>query len=206
MENRKEIIGATYLFQGEKQAVDSIKLNNPVTFHKGEIIYDENQFRKCIGIVLSGKAKACTLGSDGILSYFVTGSVFGAAALFGENKDYISRIEAVKDCVVQFIEQEALTDIFKKFPGVAVNYISFLSSRVRFLNQRLSIMMRDGAEGKIYAFLVKHKETYGEDYGGKMTGLAASLGIGRTTLYRGIENLENRKLIVRKDGKIKVIL
>lgn len=201
MEKRREILADTYLFRGAEQAAQEIELSEAVTFLKGETIYSENQFRRSIGVVLSGLAKAVPLGGDGVLSYFHEGGVFGAAALFGENKEYISRIEAVKPCKVQFIEEEKLVRIFERYPEVAINYISFLSSRIRFLNEKLSIMMRDGAEGRLYAFLLKNG-----GYEGKMAGLSRILCMGRTTLYRELEKLCEKQLIVREDGKIKVIV
>ncbi|MEE0945585.1 MAG: Crp/Fnr family transcriptional regulator [Acutalibacteraceae bacterium] len=199
----KEILGNCYLFKSAENAFDEIRLSKPVCFQRGEIIYDRHRFSNSLGIVLSGKAKALSLGSEGLLSYFTVGSVFGAAALFGQNSEYISRIEAVKDCTVQFIEQETLTDIFARFPIVAVNYISFLSSRIRFLNEKLSVLMQDDAQSRLYSFLYKLGD---EGYCGKMTELSKTLCIGRTTLYRTMENLEQNNLIVREDERIKVIL
>jgi CRP-like cAMP-binding protein len=201
MEKRREILASTYLFKGAEKSAFDIELSEPVDFLKGQTIYSENQFSKSIGVVLSGLAKALPVGGEGVLSYFREGSVFGAAAVFSDNKEYISRIEAVKPCKIQFIEEEKLSEIFKTHPQVAVNYISFLSTRIRFLNEKLSIMMRDGAESRLYAFLLKNG-----GYDGKMTGLANTLCMGRTTLYRTLENLEQKQLIVRQDGKIKVIL
>lgn len=201
MEKRREILASTYLFREAEDAAENMELSEPVSFLKGETIYSEKHFQRSIGIVLSGSAKAIPLGGDGVLSYFREGSVFGAAAVFGDDKEYISKIEAVKPCKIQFIEEERLSRVFRQYPKVAVNYISFLSSRIRFLNEKLSIMMRDGAEGKLYAYLLKNG-----GYEGKMTGLADTLYMGRTTLYRELANLEQKKLIVREDGKIKVIL
>lgn len=201
MEKRREILASTYLFRNVPAAAENIELSEPVTFLKGETVYSEKQFRRSIGVVLSGMAKAVPLGGDGVLAYFCEGSVFGAAAVFGDDKEYISRIEAVKPCKMQFIEEERLSSIFEQYPQVAVNYISFLSSRIRFLNEKLSIMMREGAEGRLYAFLLKNG-----GYEGKMTGLADILCMGRTTLYRELDKLCAKKLIVREDGKIKVIL
>lgn len=201
MEKRREILASTYLFCGAEEAAFGMELSEPVTFLKGETIYSEKQFKRCIGVVLSGSAKALPIGGEGVLSYFREGSVFGAAAVFGDNEEYISRIEAVKPCKIQFIEEERLSRLFEGYPKVAVNYISFLSSRIRFLNEKLSIMMHDGAEGRLYAFLLKNG-----GYDGKMTGLSRILCMGRTTLYRELANLEQKQLIVREDGKIKVIL
>ena len=201
--NCKEILYKTYLFKDTENVLDSVTLSEPVTFKKGEIIYDENRFLKGIGIVLSGEARAVSLNGDVPLSYFGQGKVFGAAAIFGDNKEYISRIEAVSDCAVQFIEQETLTKLFRADEQIAVNYISFLSSKIRFLNGKLSVMMQEGVDGKLYAYLNKLGD---EGYSGKMTELSKILCIGRTSLYRSLENLEQNNLIVRKDGKIKVIL
>lgn len=201
MENRRQILASTYLFRDVQQAAFDMELSDPVAFSKGETIYSEKHFKRCIGVVLSGSAKALPIGGDGVLSYFSEGSVFGAAAVFGENEQYISRIEAVKPCKIQFIEEHRLRYIFEHYPKTAVNYISFLSSRIRFLNERLSIMMRDSAEGRLYAFLLKNG-----GYDGSMTGLADILCMGRTTLYRELAALEQKQLIVRQDGKIKVIL
>ena len=201
MEDARKVLSQTYLFKGVGEAAEKIELGEPVCFAKGETIYSENKFRRCIGVVLSGSAKALSVGGEGVLSHFSEGGMFGAAAVFGEAEEYISRIVAVKPCTVQFITEEALGKCFKAYPELAVNYITFLSSRIRFLNEKLSIMMREGAEGRLYAFLLKNG-----GYEGKMTGLANSLCMGRTTLYRELANLEQKKLIVREDGRIKVIL
>ena len=38
-----------------------------------------------------------------------------------------------------------------------------------------------------------------------MTRLASTLNMGRTSLYRALESLEKKNLILRKDGKLEVI-
>ncbi len=196
-----EIIAETYLFRNVKAAAYNSNFSAPVSFKKGEVIYDENNFKKCIGIVLSGKARAVPLSGEGVLSCFERGDVFGAAAIFSDSDEYISRIEAVKDCTIQFIDEALLISIFGKYPAVAANYISFLSTRIRFLNQKLSIMMNGGAEARLYEFLLNN-----DGYSGNMTALAKTLCIGRTSLYRCMEILEHKKLISRGCGEIKVIL
>ena len=87
MEKRREILASTYLFKGAEKSAFDIELSEPVDFLKGQTIYSENQFSRSIGIVLSGLAKALPLGGEGVLSYFSEGSVFGAAAVFSDNKE-----------------------------------------------------------------------------------------------------------------------
>lgn len=200
MEKYREALLETYLFKNNRSAVEDLEINSPVTFNKGDTVYDKKEFRNCIGVVLSGSLKAYPLEATGTLTTFGKGSIFGAAALFSESENYISRIEASTSSEVLFIEETSLRDNFKKHPEVAVNFMSFLTDRIRFLNERLALMMRGGAEGKLYDFLCKNG-----GYEGKMTGLASLLCMGRTSLYRSLENLEHKKMIIREDNKIKVI-
>lgn len=201
MDEIKDVLKDIFLFKNADEAVEKTEFSAPKTFVKGEEIYNADTFEKSIGVIIKGKAKATTLSGDVFLTRFGRGDLFGAAAVFGDNKEYISKIVADSDCTVQFIEQEKLSFLFEKYPIVSINYISFLSSKIRFLNEKLAIMMQDGVEGRIYAYLLKN-----DGYEGKMTALADTLCIGRTSLYRSLEALENKNLIVRNDGKIKVIL
>ena len=200
MRDYKKILANTYLFKNNNEAVEEINLSATVTFNKGDTVYDKKDFKRSVGIVLSGNLKALPLEASGTLTHFGEGNIFGAAALFSEKENYISRIEAVTCSEVLFIEEKALREIFKKYPDVAVNFMSFLTDRIRFLNERLALMMHGGAEGKLYDFLYQNG-----GYEGKMTGLASLLCIGRTSLYRALDNLEHKKMIVRQDNKINVI-
>ncbi len=199
MKDYKEILKNTYLFKNTN-AVDQINLFPPVMFNKGDTVYDKKDFKRSIGIVLSGKLKALPLEAEGTLTCFGEGDIFGAAVIFSDSENYVSRIEAATDSRVLFINEQNLREIFKKYPDVAVNFMSFLTDRIRFLNGRLALMMHGGAEGKLYDFLCQNG-----GYNGKMTDLASLLCMGRTSLYRALSNLEHKKLIIRQDNKIKVI-
>lgn len=201
MDEVKEMLQKIFLFKNAQEAVLKTRFSLPKSFKKGQVIYSHDNFLRSIGVMLSGKAKATGTEGEGLLNRFEKGSVFGAAAVFGNNTEYISMIIAESDCRVQFIEQEVLEGLFESYPQISVNYISFLSSKIRFLNEKLAIMMQDDTCGRLYQFLLKN-----DGYSGKMTALADMLCIGRTSLYRSIEELTNKNLIVRNDGKIKVIL
>ena len=200
MEDSK-IMESIFLFKNAEKAVEETVFSKPKSYKKGQVIYCRETFENSIGVLLSGKAKATTATNDGLLTRFGKGDVFGVAAVFGAKEEYISTIVAESDCVVQFIEQDVLTMLFEKYPVISVNYIAFLSSKIRFLNEKLSIMMQDRAQARLYEYLLKN-----DGYSGKMTALANILCMGRTSLYRRVEALEQKQLIVRDDGKIKVIL
>ena len=176
-------------------------------YGRGELIYDGADCPRALGVLLRGRAEAVSPAREtAVLSTFGPGAVFGAAALFGMEQPYVSRIRALTDCTVQFLPEEMLKRLFLRYPRTAVNYIAFLSSRVRLLNGKIAVLEQNDAEGRLYRYLT---ENCGED--GRLKGrmsmksLAATLNMGRTSLYRAMGSLENKKLIVRRDGKMEVV-
>ena len=61
MDKTLEILRQTFLFKGIENALDTAALPTPVSFKKGETIYGETDFRRALGILVSGKAKATPL-------------------------------------------------------------------------------------------------------------------------------------------------
>ncbi len=207
MDKTLEILRQVFLFNGIEDVLDSAVLPKPVSFKKGDVIYGETDFRRALGILLSGKAKATPLSNDTtVLNVFTPGAVFGAAAVFSDDGEYVSRISAENDCKVLFLDEGALSALFTAYPRAAVNYISFLSQRIRFLNGKLSLFAKNDAAGRVYEFLLKNSDSLGNvTYTGSMALLARNLSLGRTSLYRALDTLEHQNLIVREDGKIKVL-
>ena len=185
-----------FLFKGLDKAETAMiisALPSPEKFGKGEEIYNYSKFNKAIGIILSGKAEAI----DGSLlkRSFVKGDVFGAAALFGNEDSYISRIIAKSELQIQFIDEDILKEIFKKYPDTAINYIEFLSQRVRFLNRRINLFSQKSAAAKLYQFLSENADENNTYIADNMSKLAALTSIGRTSLYRAVDELTEAKMI-----------
>ena len=178
-----------------------------VNFKKGEVIYSADKFSNSLGFICSGKAFAVTNNGQGVfMKSFESGTCFGAAAIFGSGKKYVSTVIAKTDTTVLFINEELLNKIFLNYPKTAVNYISFLSDKVRFLNKKLSVLSCSNAEDTVLKYL--SSVTDGENCAlipKNMTLLSKMLGIGRATLYRTLDNLETSGRILRENNKIKVI-
>jgi len=207
MNKTASFISSCFLFRGLEDAITEIDLPRPVKYVKGQLIYGETDFRRALGILVSGKAKAMpSSGSNAVLNVFLPGAVFGAAAVFSGDEVYVSRISAVTDCKVVFLGEEELTRLFAKHPTAAVNYITFLSQKIRFLNGKLALFTQNDTESRVYVFLASNCSCEGEcTYTGSMAALARNLGVGRTSLYRALESLEHKKLIAREGRKIKVL-
>lgn len=187
---------------GEQKAEILNELPQQACFNKGEVIFDEKTYRKAIGIILSGRAAAfCGRVTQ---RTFAEGDVFGAAAVFGESGCYVSKIVAKTETRVLFVDESVLRELFVKYPQTAVNYITFLSDRVRFLNKKISQLGSKTARDKLYAFLSANADS-GEYSLTNMKQLANLTGIGRTSLYRALSELEDEGKIEKTENKVKVI-
>ncbi|MCQ2477930.1 MAG: Crp/Fnr family transcriptional regulator [Clostridia bacterium] len=196
------IINNLFLFNGVPGAVKLIDTKSIKSYKKGDTVYNSEEYEKAIGIVISGKLTALPINSDNaMLKTFNKGDVFGAAAVFGESENYISRIYANTNCKVLFISEEVLKKLFAKYPAVAENYIKFLSAKIRFLNKKISLFTADGVESKVYAYLIENGNCQTINY----SSMARTLSIGRTSLYRALQNLESKKLIIKNEKGIEIL-
>ncbi len=194
-----------FLFDGltDEQKTTAIELlPDEQSFKKGDIIYCPESFKKAMGVLLCGSAAA--VSGNMLKRSFCEGDVFGAAALFGGNDTYISEIVADSKAVVQFIPEDVMGGLFEKYPIITRNYIAFLSDRVRFLNEKINHLSRPDADSKLLSFLVTAANKSGYVYVDNMSQLSKMLGIGRTSLYRSLGELEGKGLIEREENIIRV--
>lgn len=203
-------IGTLFLFDGlsEQQKSEILSsLSEPVHFSKGEVIYATDRFDKAIGFLLSGSAYAIADNSNRVvMRKFAPGMCFGAAALFGCSENYVSTVTAKTDTDIQFLHEEEIRNLFLRYPKTAVNYISFLSDKIRFLNARLSVLSCGNAEKTVYQYLLSVTDESGTAQLPKsMTLLSKMLGLGRASLYRALGSLEKSGFIKRENNQIKVI-
>ena len=207
MAEREVKLSELFLFDGVQEALTEVEEAKIATYHRGELIYDGVDCPRALGVLLRGRAEAVSPAREtAVLSTFGPGAVFGAAALFGMEQHYVSRIRAVTDCTVQFLPEELLERLFLRYPRTAVNYIAFLSSRVRLLNGKIAVLEQNDVEGRLYRYLTESCDENGHlPERLTMTRLAATLNMGRTSLYRAVESLKKKNLIVRRDGKLEVM-
>lgn len=195
-----------FLFEGlsGKQTIEILStLPEKVTFQKGDTIYSTDIYERAMGILLDGKATA--FQGNMIKRTFSSGDVFGVAAMFGNDDDYISVITAGCTCTVQFIPEKQIKDIFEKYPKTALNYIAFLSDRVRFLNKKIEQLSRPDTLSKLLSFLKGNADENGIVEVKNMSALSKMVGIGRTSLYRDLDELEQKGFITKQNNIIRVM-
>ena len=169
-------------------------------FPAGASIYQPNQFRRSLGILLSGQVRVTK--SPLTVSTLEPSALFGAAALYNDAPDYASTLIALSPCTALLITQELLDTLLGEQPVLRQNYLRYLSGRIRFLSARLQSLAAGGAEGKLCRYLLANLEN------GTLvcpaTELAHRLGISRASLYRAFEALEASGLIQRHGKTITV--
>ena len=139
MNDHAALLRQHFLFQGAEELLSDALALGAERFSRGETICDPATAERALGIVLEGRAEAVAPTRErAVLAAFGPGDTFGAAALFG-GEGYVSRIRAVTGCTVLLLPEALLRQWFARCPRMAVNYIAFLSGRVRFLNGKIAI-------------------------------------------------------------------
>lgn len=171
---------------------------------KGEELY------RCgaLGIIKSGNATVKRNNETGnSVNMRTIGSceLFGAASVFGDWREGSSSIKALENCEVYYINESEFQNLLLKYPTVSLNYISYLSDKIRFLNRRIDALAAGSTQNKLYEYLVSVSNSGRAVLNISMSELARRLKIGRSSLYRDIDSLEQSGLI-KRDGQIFKIL
>lgn len=198
-----------FLFEGlsptEKSRCWDIDGGEEEAFAKDEVIYDSDRAKRALALVLEGSVRV--LHGRVVMNELHAGDVFGAAALFGEEDPFPTTVAARTDCRVLFIPQTTVSAWMAAVPRVGENYIRFLSDRIRFLNRRLATLTAGHTDGKLWRYLLAHRDENGIVHlTGGIGELAKALNMGRSSLYRGLDALAADGKIARHGKEIKIIL
>ena len=196
-----------FLFQGLEAAErDALLQTAPPAeeFPKGAVIYSTGQFRRAIGVVIRGTVVASRAAT--VLNRMGPGGVFGAAALYGQQTAYVTEVTAATACEIRFFDEELLQRWMREDYRLAENYIGFLSDRIRFLNRRIAAFTAGEAGQRLLVYLHQHADDAGAvTLPRSMTELAHMLDMGRSSLYRSLDELVADGQI-RREGKLIYIL
>lgn len=171
----------------------------------GEEIYSAENFRKAVGIVIDGTVVAQSSENGGVTMRLLSGGeCFGVAAVFSGAGRYVSYISAKTDCRILFIPEEVISESIRNIPLFAQNYISFLTTRIQYLNTLVDAYSSPNVEMRLARYIVAYVGGSEVPFDFNMTALSKSLGIGRASLYRALDELESDGLIKREKGRITV--
>lgn len=177
-------------------------------FEKGEAVMTEENFVRCIIVILKGSAAVCKIGADGrrtVINLLRRGDVFGMATLFYE-QEFPSEIIAEEPCRMAIFPKELVEEAFSTSPEFAKAYVTLLSQKIHFLNSRIGTFAEGEAPQRLLRWLAAIS-------GGKtefclpcsMLRAAETIGVGRASLYRAMDALAEEG-VLKRSGKSIVIL
>ena len=205
------VLSACFLFRGiSEKALFSLiaQLEAPQTFRKGETVYEPASFCHALALVLEGELRVVS-DADGrkhaILNTLSAGDICGVTAVFGEGETFVTEVYATQDAAVVFITQAQLSAWFSCYPQLAENYICFLTDRIRFLNRRITTYTGGQADERLWHFLCERADAEGiVRFSGSLCDLARALDVGRSSLYRSLDRLEEAGRLSRNGKHIQL--
>ena len=201
---QRSVVAGSFLLEGVEPPEDFLRQLQPIRFQPGEEIYSAQRFRSAIAILLSGSAQV--RGHSGVLMNLLgPGDCFGVAALFHPVEEYVTTVSARTAVSLVFITDKELMDLFRRCPQCAVNYISFLSRRICFLNRRIESFTAPSALAGLGLWLLEQEHEGEVKVLQGYTRLAQLLNIGRASLYRSLDLLVERGAITRQERTIRIL-
>ncbi len=175
---------------------------NILRFQRGELVMSEEKNCHTVGFVLSGECEV-RRGKEGLLlNTLKLGDSFGILSVFLENDNFPTEIFARKNTAVLFFAKEDILSMINLYPEISLNIIKFLSERVGFLNKKIAEFSAGSAADKTAAFLLSEYKKSGDCFSLNCKRASEALGLGRASVYRALDSLENEGIISFVDKKI----
>ncbi len=208
-ESKELILRKTDIFANmSEQTEKTLCAMDEAVFSAGETIVDAENFDsfRGLGVLLSGKACVYGKGSEKpvLLNRLGAADVFGAATVFFSEEEAVSTVSAKTKCRILFIERSVLETVMKNDFAVASAYIAFLSEKICFLNRKITGFTAKSADSALAGYLLRSADENGE-LAVNMSGVASTLSIGRTTLYRAVDALKADGAISYDGKKLRIL-
>ncbi|MBR2908248.1 MAG: Crp/Fnr family transcriptional regulator [Clostridia bacterium] len=195
----------------EKEVLSSLLSTDGVrtcVYSHGEEIPLASGNEHLLVILTRGTALAYSLDKERsvILRTVTPGTAFGVSVLFSEEAP-VSVIRAKTSAEAVAIPSSVVRSLIAESPTFRMNYIEFLSGRIRFLNRRIACYTAGSAERRLALYLVDLPEAADgvAVLDVPMTDLSELLDIGRASLYRAFGRLSECGLIRREDRRVEIL-
>ena len=155
-------------------------------------------------MILDGKAGVYSAdgGTKVLLKTVSEGAIFGIATLYARETPFPTRICAQKHCEVLFIAPDAVRSLIENDKKVMRAFMSLLSNKIVYLNKKINSVTAGSAERKLSVFLADNAVNGVYVQQTSASALASMLDIGRASLYRAFDKLENDGFIERNQKTI----
>lgn len=175
-------------------------------YEAGTTVHSSESGAIRIGIVLSGSARVYTANSERtLLRTMGKGNMFGIANLYAGEEPFPSVIEAAEPCRVLWIDCDAFRALIEENKTALRNYLAFQSRKIVYLNRKIMTFTAGSAEKKLALFLEENQVDGVVSLPCSMSRLAELLCMGRASLYRAIDRLEELGIIEKQEKILRIL-
>lgn len=187
---------------------EAMQLSPPehMQFERENNILSPGQQKDALYVLCEGSAIAYSADADKqvLLRSFVPYEIFGISNLFTD-QPFATRIVAKTDCKVLLLHKDFLTYLIDNDSKVRYQYIALLAKKTLFLNQKISCLTAGSAEQRLAYWLDAHATNGIVLLELPMNALCTALDIGRASLYRAFDKLEQDGFISKEHKTVRII-
>jgi CRP-like cAMP-binding protein len=211
--NKKEIIGASVLFEGlpEQQISDIANIAVLKTFQRGESIFFEGDEGVGFYMVGEGRVKIFKVSSSGkehILHIFGQGEPFGEVPVF-HGRPFPANAEALVKSKAIFFPRKQFVLLVEANPSIALNMLAVLSQRLRRFSSQIENLSLKEVPERLAGYLVYLSNEQGGSDEVELDiskgQLASLLGTIPETLSRIFSKMSDEGLIKVNGRKISLL-
>lgn len=212
METIKEIASIP-LFEGlpEAHQRELAMIATGKTIRRRQTIFSEGDEGAGFFVVITGRVKVFKLSSEGkeqILHIFGPGEPLGEVAVF-EGRHFPAHAEALEESRLLFFPRDALIDLIKRNPSLALTMLAVLSRRLRRFAMLIDDLSLKEVPGRFAAYLLylSEQKMGGHELELSITKgqLASLLGTIPETLSRILSRMSGEGLIESDGPRIRIL-
>jgi len=166
-------------------------------------------------ILLSGRAKLCTISADGQqvnLRTLVPNQLFGAVGAIDPNANYPACAQALEDSTSLAIESDAFAHLLAERPHLSFGLMRLMTGYIQEMQERYSELATERVEQRIARALLrltaqsgKRREQGGIDLSFSRQDLAEMTGTTLYTVSRCLSSWEKKGIITTGRERVTVI-
>lgn len=201
----KNKLNNNFLFKGvsdkEIENIFSYIKYSEVSYNKGQILFQEGDTCKNIGIIEDGVIQLERIYSSGksiVLAKLSAGDVFGEALVISSTALYPATVIAKSGCKIIYINRKEIIKLCSSNEKILENFVTLLSDKVIMLNKKVKSTSLKSVNHKVVDYILeKSKESNSNiiKLNESKEDIAAFLGIPRPSLSRELINLRDEAII-----------
>lgn len=201
----KNKLNNNFLFKGvsdEKiEEIFSYIKYSEVSYNKGQILFQEGDACKNIGIIEEGSIQLERIYSSGksiVLAKLSAGDVFGEALVISSTALYPATVIAKSNCKIIFINKKEIMKLCSSNERILENFVTLLSDKVIMLNKKVKSTSLKSVKHKVVDYILEKSNVANSNVimiNESKEDIASYLGIPRPSLSRELIKLRDENII-----------